>query len=281
MYMKILLNYFIGYVKISVEGYFVERFINLCISHHILLWNSKRKKDTLLHTCMSINDFKKLSKIAKQTKCKIKIEEKKGLPFLFHKYKRRKIFFLFLMLMVIGMMVLSNFVWNIEIQGNETIPTEDLLQTIEQEGLKIGVWKNDIDTKEIINKLRLDRDDLAWVGISLKGTNAIVKVVEADKKPEIIPEEEYCNIIATKPGIIVEVNAANRYTPSKRRRYRARRFYSNRRMVRRQVYWYEICACKWLCTGKSLVFSKRKSRAKAEQNSKNRERGSALFRKNK
>ena len=79
MYMKILLNYFIGYVKISVEGYFVERFINLCISHHLLLWNSKRKQATLLHTCISIQDFKKLSRIAKQTKCKIKIEEKNEL----------------------------------------------------------------------------------------------------------------------------------------------------------------------------------------------------------
>ena len=255
MYIKILLNYFIGYVKISVEGYFVERFINLCIHYHILLWNSKRKRDTLLYTCMSIKDFKKLNKIAKQTKCKIKIQEKKGIPFLFHKYKRRKIFFLFLMLIVIGTIVLSNFIWNIEIQGNENIATEDLLQTIYQEGLYVGVWKNNIDTKEIINKLRLDRDDLAWVGISIKGTNAIVEVVEAEEKPEIIPEEEYCNIIATKPGIIVKVNAANRYTPSKRGRYHTKRKYFNRGMARRKVYWYEICACQWLSTGKSLVFS--------------------------
>ncbi len=233
MYVKILLNYFWGYVKISVEGYFVERFMNICTSKQILLWNSKRKQATLVYTCISIKDFKRISKIAKQTKCKIKIEEKKGLPFLFHKYKKRKIFFFFLMFLVASMMVLSNFVWNIEIQGNETIDTEELLQTIEKEGLKIGVWKNDIDTKEIINKLRLDRDDLAWVGISMKGTNAIVKVVEADKKPEIIPEEEYCNIVATKPGIIEKVNAANRYTPSKKGRYHTKRFHFDWRMVRR------------------------------------------------
>lgn len=233
MYMKILLNYFLGYVKISVEGYFVERFMNLCMSKEILLWNSKRKQPTLVHTCISIKDFKKISKIAKQTKCKIKIEGKKGLPFLFHKYKRRKIFFFFLMFLIVGMIFLSNFVWNIEIQGNETISTEDLLRSIEEEGLKIGVWKNEINTKEIINKLRLDRDDLAWVGISIKGTNAVVRVVEADKKPEIIPEEEYCNIVATKAGIIEKVNAINRYTPSKKRRYYPKRIYFSGRVVRR------------------------------------------------
>ena len=34
-------------------------------------------------------------------------------------------------------------------------------------------------------------------GIELKGTNAVVKVVEATQRPDIIKEDEYCNIIAT------------------------------------------------------------------------------------
>jgi len=34
-------------------------------------------------------------------------------------------------------------------------------------------------------------------------------VVEAHKKPEIIPEEEYCNIISDKEGIIEKVDAVN------------------------------------------------------------------------
>ena len=57
--------------------------------------------------------------------------------------------------------------------------------------------------------MRLNRDDLAWIGIELKGTNAIVKVVEAEKKPKIVPEEDFCNIIAKKSGAIVKVNAIN------------------------------------------------------------------------
>lgn len=209
MYLKILLNYLIGYVHIEVEGYFIERFINLCISKHILLWNSKREKSTLLHTNMSIHDFRRISTIAKQAKCKVKIQAKKGLPFVFHKYKKRKLFFIFLLFIFIGIMSLSNFVWNIEIIGNTTIPTAELLQTVQEEGLTVGKLKGKINSKEIINKIRLDRNDIAWVGIELQGTNAIVKVVEADKKPEIINEEEYCNIVATKPGIIVKIDALN------------------------------------------------------------------------
>ena len=45
--------------------------------------------------------------------------------------------------------------------------------------------------------------------MEIKGTNLIVDVVEADKKPEIINEDEYCNVVADKDGIIVKVKAQN------------------------------------------------------------------------
>ena len=50
---------------------------------------------------------------------------------------------------------------------------------------------------------------MAWVGIDIKGTNAIIKIVEADAKPEIIDESEFCNIVADKDGMITKVNAQN------------------------------------------------------------------------
>ena len=103
----------------------------------------------------------------------------------------------------------SRFVWNIEVTGNETIPTDELIKSINDSGLKTGEYKSKIDIKKITNDLRLNRSDLAWVGISIKGTNAIVKVVEADIKPDILDENEYCSIVADKDGVIEKVNANN------------------------------------------------------------------------
>ena len=37
----------------------------------------------------------------------------------------------------------------------------------------------------------------------------IVKVEEADLKPEVIDESEYCNIVAKKPGMILKISAQN------------------------------------------------------------------------
>lgn len=209
MYFKIILNYILGYVNILVEGYFVEKFINICNNQKIFLWNLKRSKTTIIYTNVSIKDFKKLKPIAQKTKCKIKIKSKKGLPFIFNKYKKRKIFVIGLAMVLITIFTLSKFIWNIEVIGNEKINDDEIIQIANENNLKIGKFKNKVDTKKIINKLRLERDDIAWIGIEIKGTNAIIKIVESIPKPNIIDDEEFCNIVATKDAIIKKISAQN------------------------------------------------------------------------
>lgn len=209
MFIKIIVNYIIGYIRISIEGYYIERFINICGNEKITIWNLKRNKNVKLELNIGIKDLKKVAKIAKQTKCKIKIIKKKGLPFLFNRYRKRKLFFVFLLVIIIGLGISSNFVWNIQIVEEDKESIENLYQDVVESGLEIGKMKSKINTKDVINKVRLKRNDIAWMGIELKGTNAIVKVVKATAKPEIVDDNEYCNIVSDKQGIITKVNAQN------------------------------------------------------------------------
>ena len=209
MPIKILLNYLLGYLTISIEGYYIERFINICKSKKIPVWNLKKDKDIKLYLKIGIKDFKDVCEIVKKTKCKVKIIDKRGLPFLLHRYKKRKIFLFFLIVLIILIGLSSNFVWNVDIQEEKGQKIENLMQDIEETGLKVGRLKAKVNTKEVINKIRLKRKDVAWMGIELKGTNAIVKVVKSDEKPDIIDENDYCSIAADKAGIITKINAQN------------------------------------------------------------------------
>ncbi len=168
MLFKILIYYILGYINISVEGYFIERFINICISKRILLWNLKRKKSSFLYANISIKEFKNIKEIAKITKCRVKIERKKGLPFILNRYKKRKLFFASLIVVVLFIFGMSNFVWNIEVTGNTEIQTEQIIKEVNENGLKVGMLKQNVDTKSIINNLRLQRNDIAWVRYTYK-----------------------------------------------------------------------------------------------------------------
>lgn len=198
-----------GYVDIVVEGYYIERFINICNSRQIFLWNIRKDNSITLYASIEAKRFKDLKDICKRTKCKVKIKNKKGFPFTVKKYKKRKVFLILLLIIILAIIALSRFIWNIEVEGNVDISKEEIMQLAEDHGLAIGASKGKIDTKEIINNIRLERDDIAWVGIDIKGTNAIIKIVEADEKPEIVNEDEYCNIVADKDAIITKVSAQN------------------------------------------------------------------------
>ena len=204
-----ILEYVSGYVNIIIEGYYIEQFINICNNKQINLWNIKKENSIKVFASVYITDFKKLKQICKKTKCKIKIQSKKGLPFVIKKYKKRKFFFIFLLLIILTIIILSNFIWNIEIESDADIPKEEILELAQSEGLEIGKRKGAIDTKAVINKIRLERDDISWVGIEIDGTNAIIKLVKADEKPEIINDDEYCNIVADKNAMILKVSAQN------------------------------------------------------------------------
>lgn len=207
MIFKNLESYISGYLRINIEGYYIERFINICRKENIPVWNIKKEKEIRLAFNIKIKDFKKICKIAKTTKCKLKIKKKKGFPFILNRYRKRKIFAIFLILVIILIGMSSNYVWNIEVIEENGNNLENIMQNLNQSGLGVGKRKSEINTKEVINKVRLERNDVAWMGIELKGTNAIVKVVKSDEKPDIIDENKYCSIVADKAGIITKISA--------------------------------------------------------------------------
>ena len=209
MLIKILLKYIFGYVRVSIEGYYIERFINICTINKLLIWNLKRDKGTKLYLNIGIEDFYKAVKISKKLKCKIKIIRKNGIPFVINKYKKRKVFLGTLVFIILLIGISTNFIWNISIVVDGSEPLENIENDILEAGIRVGMKKSEVNIQETINKIRFKRNDISWMGIEIKGTNVIVKVVKSAEAPEVIDEKDYSNIIATKSATITKIIAQN------------------------------------------------------------------------
>jgi similar to stage IV sporulation protein len=200
-----LWNYIRGYVIIFVEGYFLEKFINICIHRQIFLWDIKRKKNASMTLKISIDGFKMLRPVASKTGCRVRIVKKRGLPFILHRYKGRKTFVLGALVFLGLFFFLTSFVWTIEIKGNKDIETQVLTERLEEYGVKPGILKYNINTENIINDLMLDIKELAWVGIEVRGTKVKIEIAERVEKPIIIPKDVPCNLIAKKDGLVKSI----------------------------------------------------------------------------
>lgn len=199
-----------GVIVVQIEGYFTERFINLCKINNIKIWDIRNIVNGVIRFKIDISDFKKLKPITKKTKCSIRIKSKEGLYFTFHKYRKRKIFAMLALILIIVSIIFSTFIWNIEITGNSYISNDEIMSALKTSGIYVGKNKTFINKKDVTNNMRVALSDLSWIGIEIDGTKAIVKVVEKTKMAEKDIQEEVCgNIIADKSGFITKIIPEN------------------------------------------------------------------------
>ena len=202
-----LWNFFRGYVVIRIEGLSLEKFINYAIARGIYIWDIVRLDYTTLEAKTGLRSYKNLRSVIKKSGCRIRIYEKIGYPFFMHKIKTRRMMLLGAVLSLFLIFAASSFVWDIEILGRETISRREIETYLDKMGLRVGAYKHQLDLENIENGMMVHMDKLAWVGIEMKGTKAIVQIVEKVSPPPIIALNMPCNIVARKNGVIEKVIA--------------------------------------------------------------------------
>ncbi len=198
--------YLHGYVMITVSGFSVERFVNMATFRGIYLWNIQ-PKGSCVQMNVSTKGYSLLEECAEKTGCRYDIVCRCGLPALLKKYKKRKILSLGVLFFVIVLYSLSSFIWTVDVEGNERIQKEELFEACEKMGMSPGKLKWNINTDNITEKLLEIFPDISWVSVSIKGTDAIIKIVETIPQPEIIDKITPSDLIAKKDSVIQNITA--------------------------------------------------------------------------
>ncbi len=198
-----------GTVKVEIQGFFTERYINLCKINNIKIWDVQNIAGGIVRFNIAIKDFKKLKSITKRTKCKVKILNKKGLYFKLFKYRKRRLVLLLLASFFILCIIANSFVWNIEIIGNNYIDTQRIENALKESGLYVGKNKIGFKSKEVTNNIRVIEPDISWIGIDIEGTKAIVKVVEKTKLEKDNNLNKIGDIVSDASGTIVKLVVEN------------------------------------------------------------------------
>lgn len=198
---KFLWNYVKGYVIISIVGFSIERFLNICINDDINIFKISESGTGV--TCrVSIKDFKKLKKIARKTGCKYKIIHKYGMPFFIFKNRYRKTFAISIFVFVALLYYFSSFIWVIEVKGNKFVDNNHILQFCKQNNLYLGVKKRKIDTLKLQNEIKNQFEDISFINVKINGTKATITISEKLQIKNMVENNKPCDIIAKEDGII-------------------------------------------------------------------------------
>lgn len=199
------INWITGYVLIAVEGGQAERFLNLCMAKGMVLEKIECQGDRKFRAAVSIKDFCSIGPAHSKTKVHIHILEKHGLPFFFLRWKKRKAFFLGIILCIGIIWILSGRIWNIHIEGNIKNSTPEILKFLEGEGIIHGMAKSHVDCSEIASLVREHYTEATWVSAKMEGSVLSITIQEGILLQETEEELKPCSIAADTDGRIVNM----------------------------------------------------------------------------
>lgn len=203
-----IIRFFRGNVDFTASGKFPERFMNITAKNGVNLWNPVPKKNAI-SASMYLSDYKKIRILARKSRVKTKITAKHGMPFIVNRYKARTGLFAGAVFGIILCIFLSNFIWSVKISGTEEISNTYLESLLSDNGISVGVWKNNLDVDQIERNIQRKCGDVRWMSINITGSLVTVEVKETYKKPKLDTSKNPCNVKAVKDGVITRIQAYN------------------------------------------------------------------------
>ena len=198
------LLFLLGYKRLCVPREELESFLNLCIREQIS-YHSVAAEEAEAYLCVPFFTASRLIKRAEVLGLSVKVALSGGVPALIVKHRGRLGLLMGALLGVLLIALSGTVVWDVRVDGERRLTEEEVIYTLEQCGLSLGVRKSSLDIDVIENRVLILSDDISWISINMRGTVANVEIRELVPRPK--PEEENgtVNLVAERGGVITRL----------------------------------------------------------------------------
>lgn len=198
------LLFFLGYKRLRVGRDELESFLNLCVREQVS-YHSVAIEDDYAYICVPFFGASRLIKKAERMGISAKVERSGGIPALTVKHRGRLGLFLGALFGVLLIALSGTVVWDVRVDGEKRLTEEEVIYTLEQCGLKVGVRRASLDIDVIENRVLILSDDISWISINMRGTVANVEIRELVPRPDTEDESGTVNLVAERGGVITRL----------------------------------------------------------------------------
>ena len=194
-----------GQFRVRAECAFPERVLNLCGAQDLAFWDLEWESPTAFTCRLSRRDWKRLREAGKNLDCTFDLVGLEGAPYFLLRFRHRQALLMGLVGCALGLFLGSFFIWEFQVEGNETVPTERILRALEKNGVRLGTFGLSLDGEDIRNHVLLDVPELSWIAVNVSGCRAEVQVRERTVPPAMVDRREPCNLVARRAGLVKKV----------------------------------------------------------------------------
>lgn len=191
-----------GEVRIRVRGAAVERFLNVAMRGEVALWDVRRVDVRTLEATLSLRDFYALRRIMGRTGCRVHVIGRRGLPFWAARLRTRRVLVGGIAALALVLVLLTQFVWVLEIDAAPGVPVTALRQVLRDTGIYEGAWLGRVDTDVTRRAIQTEIPEAGVIAITRIGNAIRIEVDAAVPIPDRIDRTEPTGLVATRPGVI-------------------------------------------------------------------------------
>ncbi|MBQ9460230.1 MAG: sporulation protein YqfD [Oscillospiraceae bacterium] len=194
-----------GGVRVRTRGDFPERVLNVCAARGIAFRDPAFLDENELALTVEKRDWRRLKDACADIGASAHIERVSGAPFLLGRLKRRRALLLGLALCAALLLVNACFIWELRVEGNETVSADKILRVLSENGVRRGTFAFSIHQRKLCNRALLRLPELVWLTVNVRGCRATVVVRERIPRPEIVNESVPTNVIARRDGMVTDM----------------------------------------------------------------------------
>lgn len=195
-----------GYVRLEVCGVHPERVLNACAAAGIACMASEPVDAYTLRITVRVRSEETVTELARRCQCEVKTLYRRGLPQLLRCAARYRGACAGLLAVVLVLLTSSLFIWRIDVTGNETLTTGQILRCLDECGVRPGTYWPALSNDLVRNDMVLRLPELRWLTVNVHGSRAEVIVREKEPLPGITPDDTPVSIYASATGVILSMD---------------------------------------------------------------------------
>lgn len=193
-----------GYVIIQAEGLDLRGFAAKLMQVGAKISHVRYATDTTLQLRIRACDVPLLIPLRRRYRCRIRLLERHGLPFLWRKARKRSVLFVGALLMLAAIVILSQRIWHIEIEGLNPSETEEFSVILSEYGLGVGGRTDGDILIRAADDLAVRYEKAARVSLDREGILLTAKVAKVLPQSEVPFSPAAGDLVSDRCGVITK-----------------------------------------------------------------------------
>ena len=195
----------VGTRTVSVPADRAADLLEICRRYAIPYDGFSAGKDALT-VRMTLWSIRRLRAACRGTGLPLTCGRLSGLPSVAGRVRRRPGIAVGLVLGLALVVLSGRYIWDIRIEGTETLSRRDVKDTLSACGCSVGTPLRGFRADVVENRALLLDKRLSWISINRRGTVAYVQVREAVYPPDDSERDSPANVVALRGGVIERID---------------------------------------------------------------------------